>query len=163
MNKGGQIKANLIKNFSGGTFKVFAKYLNDKNGLPQNLPAQDYDKPHLIAGFGEADTWMLPKGASTQPLWGPDKSYTFDPTNLTHSTDRSLGAELSLNLGKGWSLTNNFKVSQKNVEQNLTIMSSPTGLDNFFTYALMGMVGPGTFTFSDRNTKQALATVNCCI
>jgi hypothetical protein len=94
-------------------------------------------------------------------LWGPDKSFTFDPANLTHSTDASLGAELNLNLGKGWSLANSFKIDNKNVEQNLTIMASPTSLDNFFTYALMGMVGPGTFTFSDRNTKQALATVQC--
>ena len=161
LNKGGQIKANLLKTFTSGSLKIFAKYLNDKNGLPQNLPAQNYDKPQLVPGFGKADTWMLPEGGSVQPLWGPDKTFTFDPANLSHSRDASLGAELNLNLGRGWSLINNFKVTNKNVEQSLTIMSNPTELDNFFTYALMGIVGPGTFTFSDRNTKQALATVQC--
>src|SRR5215831_7344446 len=160
LNNGGQVKANLLKTFSSGSLKIFAKYLNDKNGLPQNLPAQDYNKPHLVSGFGEADTWMLPAGASTQPLWGPDKSYVFDPSNLSHSTDASLGAELNLKFKKGWSLTNSFKVDTKNVEQSLTIMASPTALDNFFTYALMGMVGPGTYTFTDRTTKNVLASVS---
>src|SRR6185503_459514 len=160
LNNGGQIKANLFKTFSTGYLKIFAKYLNDRNGLPQNLPVQDYNKPHLVSGFGEADTWMLPKGGSVQPLWGTDKFYTFDPADLSHSTDATAGAELNLRLKKGWSVTNNFKASHKTSDQSLTIMSSPTPLDNFFTYALMGMVGPGTFTFSDRNTKQVLATVS---
>jgi len=160
LNNGGQIKANLFKTFSTGYLKIFAKYLNDRNGLPQNLPVQDYNKPHLVTGFGEADTWMLPKGGSVQPLWGTDKFYTFDPADLSHSTDATAGAELNLRLKKGWSVTNNFKASHKTSDQSLTIMSSPTPLDNFFTYALMGMVGPGTFTFSDRNTKQVLATVS---
>src|SRR4030095_7863807 len=160
LNNGGQIKANLLKTFSTGYLKIFAKYLNDRNGLPQNLPVQDYNKPHLVTGFGEADTWMLPKGGSVQPLWGTDKFYTFDPADLSRSTDAMAGAELNLRLKKGWSVTNNFKASHKTSDQSLTIMSSPTALDNFFTYALMGMVGPGTFTFSDRNTKQALATVS---
>jgi outer membrane receptor protein involved in Fe transport len=160
LNNGGQVKANLVKFFGSSSIKIFAKYLNDKNGLPQNLPAQNYDKPQLVPGFGEGDTWMLPKGASVQPLWGPDKSYTFDPSNLSHSTDASLGAELNLKMKKGWSLTNNFKVDTKTVEQSLTIMTNPTPLDNFFTYALMGMVGPGTFSFRDHNSKTVLASVS---
>lgn len=160
LNNGGQVKGNLVKNFSSGSLKIYAKYLNDRNALPQNLPVQDYDKPHLVAGFGEADTWMLPEGGSKQPLWGTDKSYTFDPADLSHSINGTLGAELNLKFNKGWSLTNNFKLNSGKSDQSLTIMSSPTNLDNFFTYALMGMVGPGTFTFSDRNTKTALATVN---
>jgi outer membrane receptor protein involved in Fe transport len=160
LNNGGQIKANLQKNFSTGSLRIFAKYLNDKNGMPQNLPVQDYNKPHLVPGFGQTDTWMLPQGGSTQPLWGPDKSYVFDPADLSHSTDASLGAELNLKMKHGWSLTNNFKISHKTSDQSLTIMSNPTPLDNFFTYALMGMVGPGTFTFSDRTSKQPLAIVS---
>ncbi|MCU7549747.1 TonB-dependent receptor [Chitinophagaceae bacterium LB-8] len=159
-NKGGQFKANLVKTFSNGSVKIFAKYLNDKNGLPQNLPARNYDKPQLVEGFGEADTYMLPDISVKSPLWGTDKTYTFDPSNLSHSKDYSLGSELNLRLGNGWSLTNNFKVDHKNVEQSLTIMANPTPLNGFFTYALMGMVGPGTFSFKDRNTKTELASVS---
>ncbi|HEX8675723.1 MAG TPA: carboxypeptidase-like regulatory domain-containing protein, partial [Segetibacter sp.] len=81
-NKGGQIKANLVKTFTNGTIKIYAKYLNDKNGLPQNLPAQNYDKPQIVPGFGVADTYMLPAGSSVQPLWRTSETYTFDPTNL---------------------------------------------------------------------------------
>ncbi len=160
-NEGGQVKANLVKIFaSGGLLKIFAKYLNDKNGMPQNLPAQDYNKPHLVDGFGQTDTWMLPDISSTQPLWGSDKTFTFDPASLSHSRDYSLGSELDLKLGKGWSLTNNIKATHKEVEQSLTIMANPTALDNFFTYALMGVVGPGTFSYRDRNSKTELASVS---
>ncbi len=161
-NEGGQLKANLVKTFtSGGSLKIFAKYLNDKNGLPQNLPGQDYNNPRLANGYKSTDTWMLPDNPATQPLRGAGKSYTFDPASLSHSRDISLGSELNLKLGKGWTLSNNIKATKKEVEQSLTIMANPTALDNFFTYALMGMVGPGTFTFSDRNTKTPLATVSC--
>ncbi|HEU4902926.1 MAG TPA: carboxypeptidase-like regulatory domain-containing protein [Flavisolibacter sp.] len=110
-NQGGQIKANLVKTFSSGSsLKFFAKYLNDKNGMPQNLPAQDYDKPHLVAGFGKTDTYMLPDNPVRSPLWGTGSTYNFDPANLSHSKDYSLASELNLKLAHGWSLTNSVKV-----------------------------------------------------
>lgn len=158
-NLGGQIKANLIKTFNNGFVKIYVKYLNDKNGMPQNLPAQNYDKPELVPGFGPQDTYMLPGVPVTMPLYGPDKSFTFDPRNLSHSRDFSIGTELKLNLKRGWTLNNNFKVSTRNVEQNLTIMANATPLNGFFTYALMGMVGPGTFSFKDGRTGTELASV----
>lgn len=158
-NKGGQIKVNLVKTLTNGTIKIYAKYLNDKNGLPQNLPAQNYDKPQIVPGFGIADTYMLPAGSSVQPLWGTSETYTFDPTNLIHPRDLSLGTEVSLNLKNGWTVTNNIKASTRKVSADLTIMSSPTPLDGFFTYALTGIVGPGTFSFKDRSTGMELASV----
>lgn len=160
-NEGGQIKGNLLKSFSTGYLKIFAKYLNDKNGMPQNLPAQDYNKPHLVSGFGNTDTWMLPAGGVNEPLYGSGNTFRFDPADLSHSKDLSLGAELSLNLKNGWSLTNNIKVAHKDVHQSLTIMANPTPLNGFFTYALTGIVGPGTFSFKDRSTGKELATVQC--
>lgn len=159
-NKGGQLKANLIKTFASGSIKVFAKYLNDKNGMPQNLPARNYDDPQLVEGFGKTDTYMLPDAPVEAPLWGTGKTYTFDPAGLSHSKDYSLGSELNVRFGKGWTLTNSVKVTHKDVEQSLTIMANPTPLDGFFTYALMGMVGPGTFSFKDRSTGTELASVS---
>ena len=161
-NRGGQIKANLVKVLSnnGSSLKIFAKYLDDRNGLPQYLPAQNYDKPQLVAGFGEADSYMLPSSNSVQPLWGTTDKFTFDPADLVHSRDLSLGSELNLNLKNGWTITNNLKYTNKAVEQSMTIMSSPTPLTNILTYALMGMVGPGTFSFKDRATGVELASVN---
>jgi outer membrane receptor protein involved in Fe transport len=158
-NLGGQIKANLVKTFENGFVKVYAKYLNDKNGLPQNLPAQNYDNPELVPGFGPQDTYMLPGVPVTMPLHGPNESFTFDPRNLSHSKDFSIGSELKLNFKNGWSMSNNFKVSTRNVEQSLTIMANATPLNGFFTYALMGMVSPGTFSFKDGRTGEELASV----
>ena len=99
LNKGGQIKANVVKTLAnGGSLKIYGKYLNDRNALPQNLPAQNYDKPELVAGFNPTDTYMLPASKSVQPLWGTTDSFTFDPSDLAHSTDLSLGTELNLHL-----------------------------------------------------------------
>lgn len=160
LNKGGQIKVNFIKSLKeGGYWKIYAKYLNDKNALPQALPAQNYDNPQIANGFTNTDSYMLPAGASTQPLWGTGDSFTFDPSNLSHSRDITLGTELNLSLGKGWTMNNNIKWSSKNVEQSLTIMSTPTSLTNLLTYALMGFIAPGTISFTDRATGAQLATV----
>ena len=161
LNKGGQIKGNLLKRFSNGSsVKIYAKYLNDKNGLPQALPAQNYDNPQIAQGFSNTDSYMLPKDNVKQPLFGLDKSFTFNPANLVHSTDATLGVDINLNLKNGWTLNNNIKGTAKTVEQNLTIMSTPTSLTSLLTYALMGMIAPGTISITDRNTGALMAEVN---
>ena len=160
-NVGGQLKANLVKTFStGGFLKIYAKYLDDKNGQPQALPAQNYNNPQIVSGFSSTDSYMLPASSSVQPLWGSSQTYTFDPSNLIHNQDKTLGAELSLNLGNGWTLNNNLKGSWKNSEQDLTIMSTPTDLQNLLTYALMGMIAPGTISLTDRTTGKLMAQIN---
>ena len=160
LNQGGQLKVNLVKSLAdGGFLKFYAKYLNDKNGQPQALPAQNYDNPQIAAGFSNTDSYMLPAGASVQPLWGPSQSYAFNPSNLIHNKDFTLGFESNLSLKNGWMFNNNIKGSIKNIEQDLTIMSTPTSLENLLTYALMGFIAPGTISLTDRATGQQLAQV----
>jgi iron complex outermembrane recepter protein len=160
-NKGGQIKANVVKTLAnGGMLKFYAKILDDRNGIPQNLPAQNYDNPTIVNGFSNTFSYMLPAGESKQPLWNNTDSFTFDPSKLIHSQDKMLGSELNLNLKNGWTLTNNIRGSLKGIEQDITIMSTPTSLTSVLTYALMGMAGPGQFSFKDRATGQELATVS---
>ncbi len=161
LNKGGQLKGNLIKTLdNGGFLKIYAKYLDDKNGQPQALPAQNYDKPQVASGFSNTDSYMLPASSSVQPLWGTSQNYTFDPSNLIHNQDKTLGAELNLNLKNGWTMNNNIKGSIKNTEQHLTIMSTPTSLESLLTYALMGFIAPGTISLNDRATGKQLAEIN---
>lgn len=160
-NKGGQIKANLVRTLAnGGNVKIYAKFLRDRNGIPQNLPAVNYDNPRVIDGFSNTDSYMLPAGASVQPLWERGRTFTFDPSKLVLSQDVALGSELNLNLNNGWSLSNNVKGSLKHIEQDLTIMASPTSLTSVLTYALMGMVGPGQFSLRDQATGRELAAVS---
>ncbi|HAK78236.1 MAG TPA: hypothetical protein DCR35_14660 [Runella sp.] len=159
-NKGGQLKANVVKTLAnGGLLKIYAKILDDRNGVPQNLPAQNYDNPQIVPGFSNTFSYMLPAGASVQPLWNTNDTYTFDPAKLIHSQDKMLGTELNLHLNNGWTIANNIRGSLKGIEQDLTIMSTPTSLTSVLTYALMGMAGPGQFSFKDRTTGQELATV----
>lgn len=160
-NKGGQIKFNVVKSLAnGGMFKIYAKFLDDRNGIPQNLPAQNYDNPTLIGGFSNTFSYMLPAGASKQPLWNSTDSYIFDASKLTYSQDKVLGSEIKLNFDNGWTVANNIRGSLKGIEQDVTVMSTPTSLTSILTYALMGMAGPGQFRFKDRATGQVLATVN---
>ncbi len=160
-NKGGQIKANLVKKLAnGGMWKIYAKILDDRNGVPQNLPAQNYNNPTIVNGFSNTFSYMLPAGGSVQPLWNSTDSFIFDPSKLIHSQDKVLGTELNLNLKNGWTISNNIRWSLKGIEQDLTIMATPTPLTSVLTYALMGMAGPGTFSFKDRATGQELAAVS---
>ncbi|MEN9909836.1 MAG: hypothetical protein RLZZ540_2985 [Bacteroidota bacterium] len=163
LNKGGQIKANILKEFGGGGFvKFYAKYLNDRNALPQALPAKNYNNPELALGFTNTDTQMLPAASSVQPNWSasPGSTYEFDPSNLNHSTEIMVGNELELKLGKGWSFNNNVKFSHKTKDQSIAIFSTPTDLESLLTYALMGMVAPGTIQLKDRSSGQLMAEIN---
>ena len=160
LNKGGQLKLNFIKSLANGGFiKVYAKYLNDKNATPQALPAKNYDNPTLVDGFSNTDTYMLPAATSSHPLWNAKDTYNFDPSNLINSTDITLGTEINLHLKNGWILNNNIKGSYKTVQQNLTILTAPTSLTSLLTYALMGMVSPGTISMNDLKTGQQLVEV----
>lgn len=162
LNKGGQIKLNILKEFADGGFvKFYAKYLNDRNALPQALPAKNYNDPELALGFSNTDTQMLPAAGSTQPLWsGSGATYNFNPSNLSRNTDIMVGNELELKLGKGWSFNNNIKFSHKTKEQNIVAFSTPTDLEKLLTYGLMGIVAPGTIELKDRGTGQLMAQIN---
>ena len=60
MNNGGQIRANIMKKFKGGSVKLYAKYLNDKNAWFEFLPTVGFSNPTLPAGVEQTNSVLIP-------------------------------------------------------------------------------------------------------
>lgn len=162
MNKGGQIKGNIFKKYKNGSFKVYAKYLNDQNGWFEFLPANDFSNPKLSPGVKSTDTY-LPSGnfSFSFPENSANNIKDFDTKKLAHAQDRAIGMEWNHSLGNGWTINNNMKYSNKTMDWNSGAIISPVSVSGFFPYVFSGTMGkPGTYTFKDLVSGQTLATVS---
>ncbi len=162
LNNGGQIKANATRHYTGGFLRIYAKYLNDRNGSTTQLVGQGFnDNITLAPGVNAADSYMLP-GTSVQVPNGSDsRLITFDPKNLNHSKEVNIGLNWQHDLGETWTITNNAKYSAKSREADVNIGTNFTYLNDFITSLFTGVLGlgPGTITYKNGQTGQPLATV----
>lgn len=164
MNNGGQIKANILKKTKNGSIKLYAKYLNDKNTFFNFLPTVGFDKPALAPGVDVTTSFMVPPITSTYLLNQSTDSQTYDSRDKIHNKDASVGLNMDFKLGKGWSIDNKVRVSDKSSVWNSTAVPFPVAVDGVLFYALNGFVGAtgvkfGTYTFSDVATGNQLLTV----
>ena len=161
LNNGGQIKVNIVKTYSKGSLKVYAKYLNDRNGFFDALPATNFDKPQVAAGLKNTDTFLPNKTQVFDfPLNSPANMHRFDPADLVHSIERAMGIDWQHKLGNGWSVQNNVKYSSKNRDWSTLALISPVSLTELYPYYIMGGLGTfGTYTFTDHITGKTLANV----
>lgn len=166
LNEGGQLKASITKKYGeGSSLRFFAKYLNDRNALSMVTPAQGFDNITLAPGVNSQDSYLLPKGAVEVPD-GRGGTRTFDPANANQSKDFSIGFNLDHKLKNNWAIGNNFKYSNKGYSAATNTATSFTGLEDGSTYFFAGGYGPpgsvnlpGTYTFTDRENGQVVATV----
>ena len=162
LNKGGQLRMNIERQYDTGSVQIYAKYLDDHNGWFEFLPAKNYNDPKVVAGIG--DSWsFLPPAAPHGFTNNNGASYdTWNGSRLVHSVGIAAGVKWDQKFGDGWSLTNNLKVSQNKADWNTGAVIFPVALDDFFNYILLGTFGPGgagTYTFKDHATGQTLAQV----
>ncbi|MEN8746725.1 MAG: TonB-dependent receptor domain-containing protein [Wenyingzhuangia sp.] len=165
INKGGQIRGNLLKKYKTGSFKLNLKYLNDKNDRMAFIPSTNWNDPQIAEGFSRYDSYAL-YDFSIEIPFNDEGTRTFNSTNLLHSIDRSVGFNWVQDLGKGFKLKNDFKYSRKDDERNGTAVVSPISTTSFLFYAIPGLfAGPaphrtGTYVFSDPRTGQRFGTVD---
>lgn len=161
LNKGGQGKFNIVKTYGKGTLKVYAKYLNDRNGFFDALPATGFNKPSIASGLSNTDTFSPGKTVKFDfPLNSPNDIRRWDPADLVHSRERAVGLDWQHDLGSGWSFQNNVKYSSKSRDYNATLLISPVSLTDIYPYFFTGGLGTfGTYTFKDALTGQTRATI----
>ena len=155
-NRGGQVKANVEKKYATGSIKIYGKYLNDRNGFYENTPTTlDFDP---APGFKSTST--VSPAAFNSPYVFQGEENLFNPKNLIHSKDRSIGASWVQRLGEGWTFNNSIRYSNKSTVWNTTTLVSPLAMDNLITYAALGLLGrAGTYTFTDAVTGNKLGNV----
>ena len=112
---GGQIKANITKEFDGGYIRFSAKYLDDKTPtiLPQPVRvtgsngSPDYQ---AIAGFDpRRDSLYSPFLTPAVTLDGNNNPATYDFRDGLSVQSKAFGVEAEIDVGGGWTLTNRFR------------------------------------------------------
>ncbi|MBN7825433.1 TonB-dependent receptor [Bowmanella dokdonensis] len=107
-NSGGQIKANLTKEFDSGYIRLYFKHLDDKSA--GYLPMPMYANGDSISGFdAQQDTPHSVYLQSTLRLNGQNQISSGDMANGMHPKVSSVGFEASFDVGDNWSLENRFR------------------------------------------------------
>ncbi|MDT8279985.1 MAG: TonB-dependent receptor [Erythrobacter sp.] len=114
---GGQIKANITKEFDGGYIRFSAKYLDDRT--PTILPQPVFvggtnDSPdfNAIPGFNpRRDSLLSPFLTPAVTLDGNNNPASFDFRDGLSVESFAFGIESDIDVGGGWTLTNRFRFS----------------------------------------------------
>jgi iron complex outermembrane recepter protein len=163
-NNGGQLKANITKNYKNGSIKFYTKYLNDRNGLTDFTPTQNWADPVLPAGYSYTDSYGMPSIQMQVPRNGT--MIDFDSRNKYHVTEFNIGTTWNHDLGNSFKFTYNGKYSDKTFFQQNTQIVSVSDPTAAFFYILPGLGGGGPtarygiYTLTDLVTGQVLGTFN---
>ncbi|MBA4766167.1 MAG: TonB-dependent receptor [Porphyrobacter sp.] len=112
---GGQIKANITKEFDGGYIRFSAKYLDDKTPtiLPQPVRVTGSNGSpsyQAIPGFDpRTDSLYSPFLGQAVTLDGNNNPATFDFRDGLSVQSFAFGIESEIDVGGGWTLTNRFR------------------------------------------------------
>ncbi|MBL7816476.1 MAG: TonB-dependent receptor [Saprospiraceae bacterium] len=161
MNNGGQVKANIVKQLKGGSLKLYAKYLNDKNAWFEFLPTKGFDKPTLPAGFEQTNSVLIPPVSTDFTINDSGEKRTYDSRDKIHSTDASIGLNYNQSFGKGWTFDNKMRYSGKSAIWNTTAIAYPFDVSNLIWYAINGQLGSfGNYSFKDAASGTELANIS---
>ncbi|WP_073973605.1 TonB-dependent receptor domain-containing protein [Erythrobacter donghaensis] len=112
---GGQIKANITKEFDGGYIRFSAKYLDDTTPtiLPQPVRVTGSNGSpsyQAIPGFDpRTDSLYSPFLGQAATLDGNNNPATFDFRDGLSVQSFAFGIESEIDVGGGWTLTNRFR------------------------------------------------------
>lgn len=108
--KGGQIKANITREFDKGYVRLYFKHLDDKatSYMPMPMRADGSSVPGFDA---QRDTLQSAYLLSTLRLNGQNQISTGDVRDGMNPQVQSLGFEAVMDVLDGWSLENRFRIS----------------------------------------------------
>lgn len=156
---GGQIKANITKEFDGGYIRFSAKYLDDTTPtiLPQPVRVTgsgsnpDYNG---VAGFDpRTDSLYSPFLTPARTLDGNNNPASYDFRDGLSVKSMTFGIESEIDVGSGWTLTNRFRYA----DNSGGFMSPfPAGVDSAQAVAnAIGGVGSSIVFATGPNAGQA--------
>jgi outer membrane receptor protein involved in Fe transport len=117
--KGGQIKANITKQFANGYIRLYAKYLDDRSPTFAPYPIRitgTNDKP-VISNFSNfdirKDALISPYIGAVTTLDGENKLASYAVKNGMHPVSKSLGLEAQFDVA-GWTVSERVRYSANN-------------------------------------------------
>lgn len=163
-SRGGQLKANITRLLDNGYFRVYAKYLNDKNVFYLPLPLvpgeQDGDVVKLqdetVAGFPDDGTLTTNDGNQVRvPLPLGNGELTLPLDNGIAQTGGTLMADLRLTFGDGWTIQNTARAMNLDHQWNALVPFEIVDASQFVADSLasldtLGFPGAtGSVTYAD--------------
>jgi len=153
-NKGGQIKANITREFNNGYVRTYFKFLNDRsvmympmpvsltgtNANPTfgNLPGFDIttDTPHSV---NIQNTYSVYDGNPTQN----------DMRNGNNPVSKAIGAEFSFDLGDGWDVNGKARYSNNSGQWNAPFTANVGTVSDIEALVRGASGATGALTFQD--------------
>jgi iron complex outermembrane recepter protein len=159
MNKGGQIRGNLLWDYGNGSVRFDAKYLNDRNAWFEFIPTNGFANPKFAGTFNNYSSVLPPKGSHN--FTNPDGSKdTYDASRLVHSQSLSFGLTWENDLSDVVHVQNRARYSENKTNWNTGAVIFGLPLDDFFVGALGGSIGiPGTITYRNATDNSVAAVV----
>ena len=143
-NKGGQIKANITKEFDKGYVRLYYKHLDDKTIAYLPMPASSNGKS--VGSFDpSSDTPHSAYFTSILSTDGDGNLRRADMRDGMNPTVDSVGLEAVFDLGNDWSIENRFRTSStkgsftspfpESIQDSQTLADSLAGTGAKLTYA----------------------------
>jgi len=160
LNRGGQIRGNLLFEYDQGSVKLDAKYLNDRNGFFEFTPAFNYNDPKIAPGFSKYSSILPPRAPHS--FTNPDGSQgDWDASDLVHSRSFSFGMTWVHDLSDTITIQNLARYTENKTDWSTGALIFPLTLDDFFTNILIGSFGTaGVINYRDQANGQLVARVN---
>lgn len=159
LNRGGQVRGNLMWDYGSGKIRFDVKYLNDHNGWFEFIPAFGYGNPQIANGF---DTYssVLPPSAAHSFTNADGSKGSWDGSDLVHARALSFGLQWDHDFGGGFKIANSARLSNNRTNWSSGGLIFPLDVTDFFTTLLNGTLGlPGTTTYKVRGTGAVAAQV----
>ena len=139
-NEGGQLRANVTRDFGSSRLRLYGKYLHERDLWYLGIPIQNYRDPEAIGGgpaIGDGTMFAAERRTLTIPdAFNPGQVVTHD---LNGNTTRygMFGGDVQRDLAGGWTMTLRAKLLHSDNETNLMVdVADP------FPIAVVGPPGP---------------------
>jgi iron complex outermembrane recepter protein len=162
LSYGGQVKANIIKNYKSGSIKLYTKILDDNTAPFEYTPSIDFANPRPAGSFTNTSSTLIQSQQFTVPkaLSGASKDINYDTRKVGAYNEKMIGLNWEQNFGEGWTFNNNFKISNKDIITQTTTVVFPFRVDQLTFYGVSGNVGRmGTYEFYNPTTGTSYGTV----
>lgn len=162
LSYGGQVKANIVKNYKSGSIKVFAKVLNDNTAPFEFTPTVDFQNPRPAGSFTNTSSTLVQSQQFFIPksITGGTKDINYDTRKVGDYKETAFGFNWEQTFGEGWTFNNNFKVSNKENISMTTAVVFPFRVDQLTFYGVSGNVARfGTYEFYDPTSGKSYGTV----
>jgi len=160
LDKGGQVKANLLYEYGNGSLELTAKYLNDANDWNEFTPALGGTK--IAPGFSNVSSDLQPASAAHCGASVYGGSTCWNPTNLVHNRSYAFGLTWKQDLGSGFHIDNKLRYSHNQSDWNTGAVLSVVSINDPIVNILLGtaFLSPGTLNYYNAQTGALAASMN---